>query len=893
MIADIAAQLGWTNGTLYEGFDLNENIKVSSSGTPNGNYGLNTGKYYTSGNNWRIYQNENPSVVIEAADGMIIETVKITYNNKNTGTLTLNGDNVASDDVITVDASSVTFSVGNTGTATNGQVRITAIEVTYKSATEAVEQTGTLSFDDKSFRTEHNADIQVWKNDGIILTNNKAGSTTNVGDYANPARFYKGSEVVITVEGGKTITKVVITAAGDAKYKTAVGTSLTAAGYTYTVDGDVYTVDVNADNLTMVAAAQMRMASIEVTYLDAGSSEPEDPPIDYPEVDTTLTIEQAIELASLLRNNKYTPGKYYVAGTITQITNAKTGSMKITDADGNVLTINGTFGSDGVLGYNMLSYQPITGDTVIIYGIIGNSGGKAQIKDGWIVFYSVTENTLTVEKAIELGLSMQHNVYTDSKYYVTGKITEVYNTTYGNMKITDGNGNILTIYGTYSEDGGTRYDALDVKPVVGDTVTVYGIVGQYNNVAQIKNGWITEHIVNPDAPVEPDPEYPEYPEADSTLTIEQATELGLSMNHNVYTPGKYYVTGTIKEVYNTQYGNMRIVDEDGNVLTIYGTYGADGSDRYDALAVKPVAGQVVTIYGIVGQYNNVAQIKNGWIVKIDGEGETPDTPDQPSTELPEADSKLTIEQAIAIGSAMAHNTYTDGKYYVTGTIKEVYNEQYGNMRIVDEDGNVLTIYGTYGADGADRYDALEVKPVAGDVVTIYGILGQYNSVAQIKNGWIISINETETETDETESTEPVETDPVETDPVETDPVETDPVATDPVETDPVETDPVETDPVETDPVETDPVETDPVETDPVETDPVETDPVETDPVETDPVETDPVETDPKSEQTTEKTEQNTEAPKKSGCKSTVTGGAMIISVLCIGLFAIVRKKKED
>ena len=111
---------------------LDENVSVTTSGTPVGNYGLNTGKYYTSGNNWRIYQNENPSVTITAAEGKTIVSVKITYSIKNTGTLTLNGENIASDTVVEVNANSVTFSVGNTGTATNGQAQITAIEVVYQ-----------------------------------------------------------------------------------------------------------------------------------------------------------------------------------------------------------------------------------------------------------------------------------------------------------------------------------------------------------------------------------------------------------------------------------------------------------------------------------------------------------------------------------------------------------------------------------------------------------------------------------------------------------------------------------------------------------------------------------------------------------------------------------------
>jgi D-alanyl-D-alanine carboxypeptidase (penicillin-binding protein 5/6) len=66
-----------------------------------------------------------------SAAGNTIISVKITYMSQKTGVLTLNGAHVASDEAVTVNASSVTFGVGNTGTATNGQVRITAIEVVY------------------------------------------------------------------------------------------------------------------------------------------------------------------------------------------------------------------------------------------------------------------------------------------------------------------------------------------------------------------------------------------------------------------------------------------------------------------------------------------------------------------------------------------------------------------------------------------------------------------------------------------------------------------------------------------------------------------------------------------------------------------------------------------
>ena len=318
-----------------------------------------------------------------------------------------------------------------------------------------------------------------------------------------------------------------------------------------------------------------------------------------------------------------------------------------------------------------------------------------------------------VKEIIDIALGQEHNVYTESKYLVAGIITEVYNTTYGNMKITDEFGNILTIYGTYDADGTNRYDAMTAQPVAGDYVVILGIVGQYNGTPQIKNGWIMSYT--------------------TPTSVSDAIAIGAAQGTD-YTEEKYVVTGVITEVYNTQYGNMYITDGNGNILTIYGTYSADGATRYDKMSVQPVAGDTVTIYGSLGQYKGTAQIKNGWIVAHTAAAsenpENPETPDAPTGET------LSIADAIALGASKDHDNYTTEKYYVTGVITEVYNTTYGNMKITDGNGNILTIYGTYSADGATRYDKMSVQPVAGDTVTIYGIVGQYNGTPQIKNGWI-------------------------------------------------------------------------------------------------------------------------------------------------------------
>ena len=283
----------------------------------------------------------------------------------------------------------------------------------------------------------------------------------------------------------------------------------------------------------------------------------------------------------------------------------------------------------------------------------------------------------------------------------------------------------------------------------------------------------------PTTPSEPEPTEPTEPTepenndpaADSVLTITEANALGTSKEHNSYTEGKYYVTGVVAGFSDTQYGNMYIADEAGNSLLVYGTYSADGQTRYDAMEVKPAVGDTVTVYGIIGQYSGAAQMKNGWVTEhIPGEGE-------PENNDPAADSTLTIAEAIALGASKIHNVYTEGKYYVSGVITEVYGTEYGNMRITDDAGNILTVYGTYSADGKIRYDAMEVQPVAGDTITVYGIIGQYKDTPQMKNGWLIEHIPAEGGTTEPEPEEPTEptvpSEPVEPEePADPDPAET-------------------------------------------------------------------------------------------------------------------------
>ena len=97
-----------------------------------------------------------------------------------------------------------------------------------------------------------------------------------------------------------------------------------------------------------------------------------------------------------------------------------------------------------------------------------------------------------------------------------------------------------------------------------------------------------------------------------------------------------------------------------------------------------------------------------------------------------------ITEALEIGKAKQHNTYTQEKYILVGTVERIENTEYGNIYIKDDQGKEILIYGLYSADGKTRYDGLSYKPIVGDIIIVNGVLGQFNSNAQMKSGWLVS-----------------------------------------------------------------------------------------------------------------------------------------------------------
>ena len=131
----------------------------------------------------------------------------------------------------------------------------------------AGEYSVTISFADKAQRTVYTTEQQVWEQNGIIVTNDKSESTSNVGDYANPARFYKSSALTVKCTLG-TIKKMEFTC-GTQSGKDYPAELVASVGSEATADGLVVTIvpTASSDTYTIAKFAnQVRVASIKVTY---------------------------------------------------------------------------------------------------------------------------------------------------------------------------------------------------------------------------------------------------------------------------------------------------------------------------------------------------------------------------------------------------------------------------------------------------------------------------------------------------------------------------------------------------------------------------------------------------------------------------------------------------
>ena len=98
----------------------------------------------------------------------------------------------------------------------------------------------------------------------ITITNDKAASTTAIGDYAKPARFYANSKITVATRGD---IATIVFDCDSPSYATALKNSIDGAA---TVSSDKVTVTLDGSSAEFVIAkltAQTRLDAVTVTYL--------------------------------------------------------------------------------------------------------------------------------------------------------------------------------------------------------------------------------------------------------------------------------------------------------------------------------------------------------------------------------------------------------------------------------------------------------------------------------------------------------------------------------------------------------------------------------------------------------------------------------------------------
>ena len=360
-------------------------------------------------------------------------------------------------------------------------------------------------------------------------------------------------------------------------------------------------------------------------------------------------------------------------------------------------------------------------------------------------------------------------------YMVTGTVTAIANTTYGNFYLEDKTGKIY-IYGTLDKDGNEKnFSSLGIE--VGDEVTVSGPKETYGSTVELKNVTVTKitksqvkvdsvyvgGVKSSNLPLEGGEAtaYVTCKGGGLTVSIPDEAKSWLSMSalkqdgQNAvitfkatrndggarsasvsFTSGKSTVTSTITQdgsIREVSLGDFKAAAEDQSqyrITALVSKVDAKGNfwlQDYtdlsgDIEAYKPTGntkgikvGDIVTVVGMRSSYKGNAQIGS------------------PVVE--------TVESVKAISLGEFDNQADGTMVIIKGKVADVKNDKYGNFYLEDETGKVY-VYGLFGygaPKGTDRQNFMKDHGIAaGSTITVVGPKTTYNGVIELNGGYYVS-----------------------------------------------------------------------------------------------------------------------------------------------------------
>lgn len=234
--------------------------------------------------------------------------------------------------------------------------------------------------------------------------------------------------------------------------------------------------------------------------LGTGGGETPDPGTDYSKAESK-TVAEFIAAA-----DKAT--YYKLKGTVSGY-NSTYCSFDLTDATGTIYVYN-------TANKGEWSSKIKDSGTVELAGLYDYYDGKSQHEVVKAQILSFTEGETPDPSEIKdatVAEFIAAEVSTTQLYRLTGTITEIQNTTYGNLMLKDATGEVL-IYGVKKDKdaGNTSFSELGAE--VGDKLTVVGQRGAYNTTIEMKSGYCEK--------LEKDTTTPKFSVSTETLTAKAA-----------------------------------------------------------------------------------------------------------------------------------------------------------------------------------------------------------------------------------------------------------------------------------------------------------------------------------------------------------------------------------
>ena len=385
-----------------------------------------------------------------------------------------------------------------------------------------------------------------------------------------------------------------------------------------------------------------------------------------------LQMAEKVEtpLSTCAEANAGETGKIYrVKGTVTSIANETYGNMYITDETGTVY-VYGTLYQGAEKQFSKHGIE--VGDIVTVEGPQSPYNGSPQLKNVTVI--EIEKSLIKLEKVISTPLPLEGGVATvlltvkagefsveipeDATWLTAGEPADINGVTCVELTATPNEGGARKITVTFK----TNVDGKD-----------YIAMADVEQLGAIKAVTVEEF-----------------------LAAAEGTAL-------------YELTGIVKNLKNTTYGNFDLVDATGSVY-VYGltNNGAIGSNDKKFAEIGINEGDVITIIGTRAAYNGAAQVGGTAYLK---------------------------EHVVAAKEATVTEFLAESKgtwCKVTGTIANIKSDVYGNFDLVGEDGASVYVYGlttSFVAKNDKSFANLGLKE--GDIVTLVGKRDIYNDQDQV------------------------------------------------------------------------------------------------------------------------------------------------------------------